>query len=104
MLAEPVLIVEVLSPSTAATDRMLKLDDYLLIPSVTDILFVSTAEMRVDHWHRQGDAWLVALRRSGEQVELATFGIVLSLDELYADLPIGEIVSPTPPIVAPGRD
>ncbi len=46
---EPALVAEVLSPSTAATDRLLKLDGYRRIPSVTDILFVPSATAQVDH-------------------------------------------------------
>jgi Uma2 family endonuclease len=87
-LVDPVLIVEVLSPSTAATDRLLKLDDYRLIPALGDILFVSSTQVRVEHWHRQGDVWVVAVRGAGEQLHLAAFGLAIDLDALYGDLPI----------------
>lgn len=88
-LSEPVLIVEVLSPSTAATDRLLKLPDYRLIPSVTDILLVESQEACIEHWRRQGDGWLVVLRRSGERVELSDLGVTVELDALYDGLPLG---------------
>jgi hypothetical protein len=55
---------------------------------VTDILFVSTDTVRIDHWHRQGDAWIVAFRGSGDRVELSPLGAVIDLDELYRDLPL----------------
>lgn len=87
-LVDPVLIVEVLSPSTAATDRLLKLDDYRLIPALGDILFVASTQVRVEHWHRQGDVWVVAVRGAGEQLHLAAFGLAIDIDALYADLPI----------------
>ena len=45
-VAEPVLLVEVLSPSTAATDRDRKLPDYRRIASLQDILVVSSTEPR----------------------------------------------------------
>jgi Uma2 family endonuclease len=87
-LREPVLVVEVLSPSTEATDRLLKLDDYRLIPSIADILFVSSLRCQVEHWQRQGDVWLVATRGPGERIELPAFAITIDLDTLYADLPL----------------
>ncbi len=87
-LREPMLVVEVLSPSTEATDRLLKLDDYRLIPSIADILFVSSMRVQVEHWHRQGDAWLVTTRGPGERIELRSFAISIEIDTLYADLPL----------------
>lgn len=96
-LREPVLIVEVLSPSTAATDRLLKLPDYRLIPSVTDILLVESQEPRIEHWCRQGgDAWLVVLRGPGERVELPDLEVAVQLDGLYDGLPLGGEEPPPP--------
>lgn len=95
-LAEPVLIAEVLSPSTAATDRLLKLPDYRLIPSVTDILLVEGQEARIEHWHRHGDGWLVVLRGPGERVELADLDVTLEVDALYDGLPLGDEEPPPP--------
>jgi hypothetical protein len=45
-------------------------------------------QVSVEHWHRQGDVWVVATRNAGERIELVAFGIVIELDELYADLPL----------------
>jgi Uma2 family endonuclease len=47
--------VEVLSPSTAATDRDRKLPDYRTIPSLQDILVVSGSEPRIEHYRREAD-------------------------------------------------
>lgn len=94
-LRHPVLIVEVLSPSTAATDRLLKLDDYRQIPSVTDILLVSSTEIRVDHWHRHGEGWIVLFLGPGESVRLPGLEATLELDRLYEDLALDE-PPPTP--------
>lgn len=96
-LQEPALVVEVLSPSTESTDRLLKLDDYRLIPSITDILFVSSMRVQVEHWHRQGDVWLVATRGPGERIELTSFAISIELDTLYADLPLAPELPETGP-------
>ena len=90
-LREPVLVIEVLSPSTEATDRLMKLDDYRLVPSIQDILFVATQRIQIEHWHREGDVWVVASRGPAEQVDLGSLGFGLDVDALYAGLPLGEL-------------
>ena len=56
---DPVLIVEVLSPSTADHDRGRKVEDYSRLPSVQEILLVSSEERRVRSWRRDGRRWIV---------------------------------------------
>jgi Uma2 family endonuclease len=83
-VALPRLIVEVLSPSTAATDRDRKLPDYRRIPSLQDILVVSSTEPRIEHFRREGDGWKIHDLRGGDSLRLEALGIVLDLDGLYA--------------------
>jgi Uma2 family endonuclease len=58
-VAEPILIIEVLSPSTQLHDRGRKLDDYRQLPSVKEILLVASEQRRVQHWRRDGPRWIV---------------------------------------------
>lgn len=58
-VADPVLIVEVLSPSTQLHDRGRKLDDYRQLPSVEEILLVASEQRRVQHWRRDAQRWIV---------------------------------------------
>jgi Uma2 family endonuclease len=54
----PILIVEVLSPSTAGLDFTVKLAEYEAIPSVQTYLICSQDEPRAWVWSRQADsAW-----------------------------------------------
>jgi Uma2 family endonuclease len=50
----PVIVVEVLSPSTQSTDTGAKLADYFRVPSVRHYLILRTRDRRVIH-HRRGD-------------------------------------------------
>ena len=59
MVAEPVLIVEVLSPSTEPVDRLRKVADYRTLPSVQEILVVFPDERRVELQRRTADGWRV---------------------------------------------
>lgn len=84
-LINPVLIVEVLSKSTARYDRIDKFAHYRSIPSFAEHLLVSQDEYRVEHNARQPDGrWLLTDIRGGEgRVGLASVGCVLALSEIY---------------------
>jgi Uma2 family endonuclease len=89
-LSDPVLVVEVLSPSTQATDRVFKLPDYRSMASVNHILLVSTEAVRIEHWRRAGDLWQVRDLGPGTVLEIAELGLRIALDELYADMLLDE--------------
>ena len=83
-LLNPAVLVEVLSPSTATTDRVDKQAEYRSIPSLTDYLILSQDEPRCDHYSRLGpEAWkLVTL--AGPDAALTLHGLrELSLGSLY---------------------
>jgi Uma2 family endonuclease len=83
-LTEPALIVEVLSPSTATTDRDRKLPDYRTIPSLQDILVVSSTEPRIEHFRREQGGWKVHDLRGQGTLHLEAFDITIDLADLYA--------------------
>ena len=60
-ILDPVIVVEVLSPSSGSRDRGGKLDDYFRIASVRHYLIVKTANRTVMH-HRRDDAGEVQTR------------------------------------------
>jgi Uma2 family endonuclease len=85
---QPVLVVEVLSPSNSATELMKKLHAYQAVDSLTDILLVEQDAYAVEHWTRtQGGAWTLAPRLSGADAVLALprFAAEWRLDDLYGD-------------------
>jgi hypothetical protein len=49
----------VLSPSTAAHDRGVKLADYRKLASVEQILLIATEDRHVGLWRRAEDGWKV---------------------------------------------
>jgi Uma2 family endonuclease len=84
-LLNPVLIVEVLSKSTARYDRIDKFAHYRSIPSFAEYLLVSQDEYRVEHNARQPDGrWLLTdIRGKEEQVVLSSVGCALALADIY---------------------
>ena len=88
----PLVIVEVLSDSTAATDRGAKLREYRAIPSLTDYVLLQQDGPAADHYVRVGggaahpdepDAWrLMSYDGADAAVPLAGLG-ELALGPLY---------------------
>jgi len=83
LVPEPVIVVEVLSPSTATRDTGAKLADYFRLPSLHHYLIVRTDRPTVIH-HRRGDRELIETRivTSGT-VLLDPSGITLHLNGIY---------------------
>ena len=82
-IAEPVLVVEVLSPTTSATDFNRKLPDYQQIPSMRDVLLVSSMERLIRHWRRDGDGWIERGHRRSATVRLTRLPVAIAMGGLY---------------------
>jgi Uma2 family endonuclease len=82
-LLNPGLLVEVLSPSTEAYDRGEKFALYRRLDSLIDYVLVSQDKMRVEHYRRRDEQWVLTVYESP--------ATSLVLDSLAATLPIGEI-------------
>ena len=86
VLVNPTILVEVLSASTEQYDRGLKWEGYQRIPSLTDYLLVSQAEVRIEMFRRGADgAWTYRAVGAGERLTL-TGGIELDVDAVYASV------------------
>lgn len=83
----PVLIVEVLSPSTAGTDRREKLINYRHISSLREYLIVHQRKKRVEVYRRNGDDWEILLFGAGDDIILESLPtekkLTLSVDSIY---------------------
>lgn len=83
LVAEPFLVVEILSPSTRALDLGRKLDDYKGLPSVVEVWLLDSAKRRVTIWQREPEGWVGRDHvGSGGFASLALDDRV-SLDRLY---------------------
>ena len=89
-LLTPVVLVEVLSPSTANYDRGEKFDHYKQMPSLCDYIIVWQDCVRVEHYHRldNGDWLLHSATTREESIELQSVEAVLPLGEIYEDVDV----------------
>jgi len=83
----PVVVVEVLSPSTQSIDAGDKLADYFRLPSVRHYLLVRTRRREVVHHERLGDRIETRIVNTGT-IALDPPGLVVAMDDFYADLPL----------------
>jgi Uma2 family endonuclease len=84
-LINPTLIVEVLSKSTEAYDRLTKLDHYRGIPSLAEVVLVAQDRPHVEHWLRQEDGrWLIEeIEDLGRTLDLPSVECTLALRTIY---------------------
>jgi Uma2 family endonuclease len=84
-LLNPIVVIEVLSKSTEAYDRVTKLAHYKTIPSLAEILLIAQNQPHVEHWMRQpDDRWLVEERNEvGQTLDLPSIGCTLAMAEIY---------------------
>jgi Uma2 family endonuclease len=86
MVIEPVLIVEVLSPSTSQVDRWRKVADYRTLPSVREILVLFSDERRVEVQRRTPDGWRVEDLIGQAEIVLSCCDTQIPLNAVYRDL------------------
>jgi Uma2 family endonuclease len=84
-MAEPVLIVEVLSPTHRAVDRVRKLADYRSLCSVEEILIAFHGERRVMLQRRTPEGWRADELLGRASLMLACCEKPIPLDALYDD-------------------
>jgi Uma2 family endonuclease len=85
VVLNPVLVVEVLSESTAAFDRGKKFQSYQQIESLQEYLLVSQDEFVVEHYLRQEDGHWLYTKVSGldDAITLPNMKCQLSLKDIY---------------------
>jgi Uma2 family endonuclease len=85
-LLNPLVLVEVTSPSTEAYDRGDKLENYKRIPSLREVVLVSHREALVEVIRREGDGtWTRHEARRGEVARLECLGCEMAVDEVFRD-------------------
>ncbi len=82
----PVIIVEVLSPSSRSTDTGAKLADYFRLPSVRHYLILRTRQRQVIHHRRRDDGEGIETRVvAGGAIRLDPPGIAIAVADLYPE-------------------
>ncbi len=87
---EPTLIVEVLSPGTAAYDRGEKFAHYRRIPALKELALVDLESRRTDVFRRRADGlWVLHPFDAGADVGLASVNLEITSAALFAEVDEG---------------
>ena len=88
-MVNPVLIAEILSPSTERSDRRLKMPAYQKIDSVREILLIDADSHHAELYRRDNNHWGVELvRGAGATLFLASVEPRISMSGLYEGIAI----------------
>jgi Uma2 family endonuclease len=83
MLNNPVVVIEVLSPTTEKRDRGAKFKAYKTLPSVQEYMLIGSEYRTIELHRREGNFWRQYHYREGDRVELTSIGVSFSFDEVY---------------------
>lgn len=84
LITQPVIIVEVLSPTTRRDDLGVKVPGYQELPSVREIWAVDAERRSVRTWRRLPDGqWLQSLPTATGTIRSDALDAQVALDELY---------------------
>jgi len=83
IVANPILVAEVLSPSTRTHDRGAKVPLYQEMPSIRHILLLDQDRRRIDHLRRTDRGWEQTTHLAGGTLALEALGLELPVDEVY---------------------
>ena len=84
---EPKLIIEVLSPTTAAYDRGQKFSYYRSLPSLQEYALVDLDTRRTDGYRLGADGlWVLYPFGAGEVVHLASVALNITSAQLFAEI------------------
>ena len=78
----PRLVVEVLSPTTEATDRGKKAAYYRACPTIQEYVMVDSQELFIEV-HRREERWTINTFESGDIITLESLGIQFPIEDAY---------------------
>ena len=90
-LLNPIVVVEVLSPSTEAYDRGDKFAHYRQLQSLQEYILVSQDKVRIDHYVRHTTQWILTdFQELDQHLPLTSIQCELPLQEIYESVPFPE--------------
>jgi Uma2 family endonuclease len=85
IVPDPVVVIEVVSPSTERDDRGPKKFDYFATPSIRQYAIVEQDARRVDLYTRSETEWTNEVIERDAVLNLSSIGVEISLDTIYED-------------------
>ncbi len=83
MVSHPRVVIEVLSPSTEATDRGKKFLYYRECQTVQEYLMVDSQSILIEVYRREEDSWKLHTFGPGNTIKLESLDVQFSVDAVY---------------------
>ncbi len=84
-VVNPLILVEVTSPSTEAYDRGEKLRNFKNLPSLREVLIASHLEPHLTLHRREEAGWSTLTAERGGALTLSSLAVRIEVDEIYRD-------------------
>jgi Uma2 family endonuclease len=91
IVPDPILVIEVISPTTEREDRGRKKFDYFATYSIRQYALVEQDARRVDLYTRAGTEWTNEVVEGSAVLKLSSIGVEMSLDAIYEDTELDAI-------------
>jgi Uma2 family endonuclease len=88
MLTSPVVVIEVISPTTEKRDRGAKFKTYKALPSVQEYVLIGSEYKAIEVHRREGTFWRQYHYREGDLVELKSLAASFPFDAVYRRIPL----------------
>ena len=85
IVPEPVVVIEIVSPSTEREDRGRKKFDYFATPSIRQYAIVEQDTRRIDLYTRTEAGWLDEIVTGDAVLSLSAIAVEIPLDAIYED-------------------
>jgi Uma2 family endonuclease len=90
VVRDPVVVFEILSPSTSHTDMVLKTAEYKATPSILRYVILEQNHAGAQVFSRKGEDWIVETIKDDDVLRMPELGIEIPLPEIYADVVLDE--------------
>ncbi len=90
VVRDPVVVFEILSPSTTHTDLVLKSAEYQATPSIKLYVILEQDHAGAQVFRRRGADWIAETVKDDDILHLPEIGIEIPLAEIYADVALAE--------------
>jgi Uma2 family endonuclease len=83
VVTDPVIVFEILSPSTTTVDHIDKNQEYRNTPSIQRYVILEQTTMAATVFRREGDDWAGHLQIGDTNLDLPEIGMTLPMTEIY---------------------
>ena len=100
-MPDPVVVIEIVSPSTEREDRGRKKFDYFATPSIRQYAIIEQDERLIDLYTRTETGWTDEIVTGDAVLNLSSIGVEIALDAIYEDTELDATRRPADETPAP---